>query len=121
MKEPYIPKPMSRPEMLVKATAGRDIIFMSTSGWLTLTSMRIQTRATTAATANRPRVRLEVQPQWLPWLTAISRAESQPARVSAPSGSAPPSLSTTGSLGTRIATSATAMMPKARPIQKIDL
>ncbi len=116
-----MPKPMSRPARLVKATAGRDIIFMSTSGCLTLTSMTPQSRATTAATANRPRVLVEVQPQWLPWLTATSRAESQPARVMAPSGSAPPSLSVTGSLGTRKATRAIASRPKARPIQKIDL
>ncbi len=116
-----MPKPMSRPAMLVKATAGRDIIFMSTRGCATLVSMRPQTRATTAATANRPRVLVEVQPQWLPWLTATSSAESQPARVSAPSGSAPPSLSVTGSDGTRNATRATAIRPKTRPIQKIDL
>ncbi|GAA1405091.1 hypothetical protein GCM10009639_51670 [Kitasatospora putterlickiae] len=116
-----MPKPISRPARLVKATAGRDIIFMSTSGWATLASMTPQTRATTAATANRPRVLLEVQPQVLPWLTATSRAESQPARVRAPSGSAPPSLSVTGSVGTRRATRAIAIRPKTRPIQKMDL
>ncbi len=107
--------------MLVNATAGRAIIDRSTRGCETFDSTSSHSRATTAATANRPSVRVEVQPHSLPRLTAISSADSQPARVSAPSGSAPPSLSTTGSAGTRTITRTTASRAKTRPIQKIDL
>src|SRR3954467_15441128 len=99
--------------------AGLASIEMSTGGEATRRSTATQSTSTTAATANRPSVRAEPQPQSLPWLTAIRNADSQPASSSAPNGSAWPSA-VTGSGGTSHSTSAKATAARTAPIQNTD-
>ncbi len=87
MKHPYMPNPMTAPATLVTATTGLTSIRMLTRGCSTFISMTTHTAAITAAATKRPTVRPEPQPQALPLLMASSRAQSEPARVRAPSGS----------------------------------
>ena len=69
--------------MFVHQTVGIRIIRTSTSGFAERSSIAIQAAISTAAPANRPMMRGDVQPQFSPSLTPSSRHTSQPESVSA--------------------------------------
>ena len=82
-----MPKPTQPATTLEVHTPRRRIMCMSIIGTGTRSSTATHAAASTTATANRPRIRADVQPHWLPSLSAISSATSHPAsRRAGPTG-----------------------------------
>src|SRR6478752_2081424 len=98
--EANMPKPSTSAARLVVHTGPSRIICMSTSGERLRDSTRTQSGISTTASANRPSVRADVQPQLEPWLTGTSRAISHAASSTAPSQSIRPRV-LTGDSGTK--------------------
>src|SRR5262245_906438 len=86
----YIANPSRNVAEFVVHTGRSRIIEMSTSGCLARLSARIQSTATTIATANSASVFGSPQPQSGALLTPRSRATSQPERSTAPSQNTSP-------------------------------
>ena len=117
MNDEYIPKPKTSAARFVVQTARIRIIRMSTSAARLRVSTQTHATASTAATANRPSTRAEVQPHDSPSLTGRSSATSQPARSAAPVQSSRPG-ERTGDSGTKSCVPTVAAMTAIRGSQK---